>query len=84
MHIYHFSISGGLPEIYGQLRIPLWNNRVATGAFYQESNGGNDYGSNNGGFIAGFRASRYNAIYGSYNTGVRPDAVSIRVKTRAK
>ena len=48
----------GSMNITGKIRIPLYNNRVNKGAFYIDSTGGNDYGSNNGGYIAGFDASR--------------------------
>ena len=49
----------GTMDIGGTLNIPLWTNRGTSGAFYELKSGGVfDYGSNSGGYTAGFTASR--------------------------
>jgi hypothetical protein len=58
-----------LPNITGQLNIPLWTNRGTSGAFYEKSSGGVfDYGSNSGGYTAGFSASRSSSVYSGNGT----------------
>lgn len=63
-----------LPNIKGKVRIPLYHSRVNEGAFYIDSTGGNDYGSNNGGYIAGFDASRSSSTYQN-NAPVQQEAI---------
>lgn len=49
----------GTMDITGTLNIPLWTNRGTSGAFYEKSSRGVfDYGSNSGGYTAGFNANR--------------------------
>ena len=89
MHIYHFSISGGLPEIYGTFG---WQkgveNPTASGAVKIKS-AVSVAGSGHVSFTAPnniefeFNASDSNPIYGNSDT-VQPPALKVRVKTRAK
>ena len=85
MHIYHFSISGGLPEIYGTVGINGGNYVNPVGCFYSEGSDSQRHTANTGTWNArlAIRASRSSSIYGAYS-GVRPDSILIKVKTRCK
>lgn len=90
----------GSMNITGTVAIPLWEKRELSGAFYiKQDRTTHDYGSNMGGYTAGFDASRTwtgrTTANGNHthvltcnllgkSSTVQPPAICIRVKTRYK
>lgn len=63
-----YSVVSGAPLIHGQFRHTCWRDRYNSGCFADVGGGGPDYGSNNGGYIVDFNASRSSAVYGRSST----------------
>jgi hypothetical protein len=74
-------IEAGLPNITGQLGAIGGGPSTATGAFYDAGSSSPLANTGKGDGLAGFDASRSNAIYGKSNT-VQPPAIKVRVYTK--
>ena len=80
-------ISGGAPDITGSILFDGTNNGYqASGCFWLETpwyGWGQGHGSTTVNPRFNFSASRSSSVYGAYS-GIRPDSLAVRVKTKAK
>ena len=80
-------ISGGAPDITGYIIFDGTNNGYqASGCFWLETpwyGWGQGHGSPTANPKFSFSASRSSSVYGAYS-GIRPDSLAVRVKTKAK